>query len=147
MKLAAFLANELKARNNPTDMKAGLVGYVTKLNPLTVSIDNGQTILTEGEQLIISEWFRIRCEIDKTSDLSEGVAADLTSARGVSETHSYGGAPCSMPSAIDYLASAVEKINTELLKHKCDLKVGDMLILQSTNINDRYFVIDKVLGA
>lgn len=55
-------------------------------------------------------------DIDKTEALSSGVPSDLSSARGVSETHSYGGASCNMPSAIDYVAQAIEKV--DILKWK-----------------------------
>lgn len=140
-------AKMFKERENPPDYKEGLHGIVKVVEPLQVILEDGKLELDEGDELIISEWFRFRCNIDKTTALSAGVPSDLDSARGVTETHSYTpNAPCNMPSAISYTSSAIEKICAELLALKCDLKVGDKLILVPTNVQDKYFVMDKVLN-
>ena len=34
------LAEQIKSRNNPTDLKAAIIGVVVNLEPLTVGIDN-----------------------------------------------------------------------------------------------------------
>lgn len=99
--LAKILKFELKQRNNPTDLKAVNIGVVEQLSPLIVSISENKILLEENEELIISEWFRFRCNINKTGKLSSGVPSDLDtskaecdSASGVSEVHSFGGSPC-----------------------------------------------------
>lgn len=157
--LAKILKSELKQRNNPTDLKAVNIGVVEQLSPLTVSILEKKVLLKEGDELIISEWFRFRCNIDKTTKLSAGVPADLGtsesecgSASGVTEIHSFTGTPCQMPDAIAYLInaiaatnSAVTKVNTELLALKCNLAKGDLVVVGSLEQTDRYILIDKVL--
>ena len=60
------LAKQFKKRDNPSDLKEGHIGRVINLDPLQVSIENGQIILTAGDQLIISEWFQKRWDIDKS---------------------------------------------------------------------------------
>lgn len=143
--LADILVGELKKRDNPTDLKTGIIGVVKQLEPLVVSINEGAINLTENDNLLISEWFRFRCNINKTEALSSGVPEDLSNAEAVTETHSYTGSPCNMPSAISYLAAAITKVNTELLALKCVLAVGDKVIISSLEQTDLYIVIDKVL--
>ena len=143
--LHTVLKSALIERNNPLDMTEIVIGKVEQLSPIIVSINETKTLLEENEELFISEWFRFRCDIDKTEALSSGVPSDLSSARGVTETHSYGGASCNMPSAIDYVAKAIEKVTAELLALKCDLKKGDLVVLGSLEQLDKYILIDKVL--
>ena len=139
------LANEFKKRDNPSDFKEALKGVVICLNPLTVHIENGQATLTQGDQLIISEWFQKRWDIDKTTALSVDVPDLLSEAKAVTEIHSYTpNNSCNMPSAISYLASAIEKINAELFALKLDLKLKDVVILLPSDVTDKYFIIDKV---
>ncbi len=139
------LKNSIKKCQNPTDLKPSIIGKVVQLSPVIVSISEDKILLEENNELFISEWFRFRCDIDKTSALSSDVPSDLSSARGISETHSYGGAGCGMPSAIDYVAKAIESVTSELLALKCDLKVGDFVVLGSLEQLDKYILIDKVL--
>lgn len=143
--LMEILSGELKKRNNPTDLKPSIIGVVKQLSPLIVSIEDGAINLTEDDNLLISEWFRFRCNIDSTRALSSTVSSDVESAKGVTETHSYTGAACNMPSAISYLADAITNINTELLALKCKLALGDKVIISSLEQTDMYLVIDKVL--
>ena len=143
--LVEVLKNSINNCKNPTDLKPSIIGKVVQLSPVIVSINEGKILLEENEELFISEWFRFRCNIDKTSKLSGGVPSDLSSARGVSETHSYSGASCNMPSAIDYVAKAIEKVTAELLALKCDLKTGDLVVLGSLEQLDKYILLDKVL--
>lgn len=144
--LIQMLAKSLKERDNPTDLKPSIIGVVKQLSPLIVSINDGAILLTEDDNLLISEWFRFRCNIDQTEALSSGVPSDLESAKGVTETHSYTGSPCTMPDAISYLADAITKVNTELLALKCRLALGDKVIISSLEQTDMYLVIDKVLN-
>ena len=139
------LKEKLKERNNPTDLKSIVIGKVVKLEPLTVSIYEDKVLLTENDELYISEWFRFRCNIDKTKRLSEDVPNELSNALAVSETHSFTGTPCGMPSAISYLSNAINCINAELLALKCDLKTGDLVSVGSLEQLDRYILLDKVL--
>ena len=153
------LAGELKTRDNPVDLKSGIIAKVEQLTPVKVSYSDGKIMLTEGEELIISEWFRFRCNIDKTQRLSSEVVnliassnSDCSSAEGVSETHSYTGASCNMPTAIAYLSSAIQSTNNavidnknELLALKCNLKIGDFVLLASLDQKDRFVLIDKIL--
>jgi len=157
--ISKILKNELNKRNNPTDLKSIHIGTVVNLSPLTVSIYEGKVILTENDNLFISEWFRFRCDIDKTSALSQDVPNYLSasqsayeSAKEVTETHSANGLPCDMPSAITLLATAIENsnsaissVNTELLQLKCVLAVGDFVTIGSLEQLDRFILIDKVL--
>ncbi len=144
--LAQILASELKKRNNPTDLKPSIIGIVKQLSPLIVSIEDGAFLLTEDDNLLVSEWFRFRCNIDQTGALSSDVPASLESAKGVTETHSQSGTPCTMPDAISYLADAITSINTELLALKCNLALGDEVVISSLEQTDIYIVIDKVLN-
>ena len=143
--LTTVLKSALNERNNPTDLKEIHIGKVEQVSPVIASISEGKIQLEENDELIISEWFRFRCNIDKTTKLSEGVPDDLTNARAVTETHSYTGTSCNMPSAVDYLAQAIEKVTGELLALKCDLKVGDLVIIGSLEQLDKYILLDKVL--
>lgn len=102
-----LIANELRKRNNPSDLKSSIIGKVVNLNPIIVSITDGYILLRENEELEISEWFRFRSNIDKESSLSSDVPTALQNAQNVTETHSYGGATCGMPRAIEYLASEI----------------------------------------
>lgn len=143
--LTNVLKGALKSRNNPTDLKAINIGTVVKLEPLTVALYEGKVLLRENNELYISEWFRFRCNINKTEWLSKTVPEDLQNAKGVKETHSYGGAPCQMPDAIEYLTDAIVCVATELLALKCDLKLGDYVAVGSLEQTDRYILLDKVL--
>ena len=125
-------------------MKPAIIGKVEKLNPIIVSTNEGKALWEENEELYISEWFRFRCDIDKTKALSESVPNELNTAQQVSETHSFTSTPCTMPNAILNLSNAINYINTELLALKCELKVGDLVILGSLEQLDKYILLDKV---
>lgn len=143
---AKMLAKELKDRNNPIDFKEGIFAIVKQVEPVVLSCEDGQIQLIENDNLFISEWFRFRCNINKTTALSAGVPEDLESAQGVTETHSYTpNNPCNMPNAISYLASAITKINTEFLQLKCDLKIGDKVVVLPLDIDSKYILLDKIL--
>lgn len=142
--LIDILTNSLKERNNPVDLKPAYVGKIISLEPISVSIFSGEITITENEELYISEQFQKRCEIDKTSALSSDVISLLNNAANVTEIHSNGGGACNMPTAISYLKTAIEKINTELLNLKCDLKIGDYVLIGSLEQQDRFILLDKV---
>ena len=153
------LAKELEKRNNPTDMKTSIIGKVVQLNPVIVAINEGLILLKEGDQLEISEWFRFRCNINKTDSLSSSVPDklsssndDCSSAENVSEIHSYTGSDCNMPDAIKSLSSAIQStnealllVNGELLALKCILEVGDFVAVASLEEYGKYVLLDKVL--
>ena len=139
------LKTELLKRNNPTDLKSAILGKVEQINPIIVSILDGNVQLKENDHLEISEWFRFRCNIDKESTLTTDVPSALKNAQNVKETHSQGGATCGMPRAIEYLATAINKINTELLALKCNLALGDYVSVASLEETDKYILLDKVL--
>lgn len=143
--IVEVLKKKLNERNNPVDLKSVIIGKVVKLEPLTVSIYEDKVYLTENDELYISEWFRFRCNIDKTKRLTDDVPNELTSAQSVTETHSFTGSPCGMPNAINYLVNAINCINAELLALKCDLKTGDLVSIGSLEQLDRYILLDKVL--
>ncbi len=143
--LIFILKNELKSRNNPVDLKSVYIGKVTNLSPVEVVIFNGKVTLTEGDDLFISEQFRLRCNIDKTSALTTDVPDLLNYAKQITETHSNNGTACQMPEAVANLSNAIEKINTELLNLKCDLKIGDYVAVTSLEQLDRFLLTDKVL--
>ncbi len=158
--LTTILKQALNSRNNPKDFKAIHIGKVINLNPLTVSIYEGKVQLKENVDMYISEFFRFRCNINKTSELTTQFENDITlstqnctSAEGVSEIHSFTpNLPCTMPSAIAYLSTAIQntnnaikRVNKELLELKCDLKIGDLVELGSLEQTDRFILLDKVL--
>lgn len=140
-----YLAKEIKSRDNPTDLKEVAIGFVANLEPVTVTTDGGAFTFTENNNLFISEQFRLRCDIDKTFDLSLNVPNLLTQAMSVQEIHSFTQLPCNMPQAIEKLAQAIEKVNTELLQLKCDLKIGDLVAVASLEQLDMYILTDKVI--
>jgi len=141
-----FLAKEIKKRDNPTDLKEVVFGFVSSIEPLKVTTEGGAFTLSEGNDLFVSEQFRFRCNIDKTSALSSDVPSLIENAKSVSETHSFTGSPCSMPSAVDYLSQAIEKINAELLALKCEIEVGDKVILAPLgDMYGKYILLDKVI--
>ena len=114
-----LLADNLKKRDNPKDLKSGIIARVEKIDPLViVSYADGKIMLTENEELLISEFFRLRCNIDKTGVLSSSVPDNTDNAEAISETHSYTGSPCQMPDAISYLAGAILGVRDELLALK-----------------------------
>lgn len=141
----SLFAKEFGKRNNPTDMKSGIIGKVVQVEPVIVSIDNGKVLLKENNELEISEWFRFRCNIDKEGKLSSDVPSDTDNAEAVSETHSYTGSACAMPNAISYLASAILGVRDELLALKCELNKGDYVSVSSLEENGKYVLLDKVL--
>jgi hypothetical protein len=142
-----ILADKFKGCENPTDLKSAILARVEQITPLViVSYADGKIMLTENDELLISEFFRLRCNIDKTGVLSSSVPSDTDSAEAISETHSYTGAPCNMPDAVSYLAGAILKVRDELLALKCDLKIGDHVVIVSLEQKDRYLLVDKVLN-
>lgn len=143
--LINILKNELKSRNNPIDLKPVYIAKVVNLSPVQVAIYDDKIILTEDDDLLISEQFRLRCNIDKTTALSSDVPNLLNEAKQVTENHSFSGSPCNMPQAIEKLAQAIEKVNTELLQLKCDLKIGDLVAVASLEQLDMYILTDKVI--
>lgn len=143
--LINVLKGALKGRDNPIDLKPVYIGKIVNLSPIKVSIFDGKVILTEDDDLYISEQFRLRCNIDKTSALSSDVPNLLEQAKQVTETHSASGSPCNMPQAIDFLAQAITKVSTEILNLKCDLKFGDKVILAPLqDMHGAYVLIDKI---
>ncbi len=141
------LAGALKERDNPKDLKSGIIARVEQVAPLViVSYADGKIMLTENDELLISEFFRLRCNIDATGVLSETVPENTDNAEAITETHSYTGTACNMPDAISYLAGAIIGIRNELLALKCDLKIGDNVVLASLEQKDKYILIDKVLN-
>ena len=140
-----LISKELNKRNNPSDMKSGIIGKVVQVKPVIVSIDNGKVLLKENNELEISEWFRFRCNIDKEGKLSSDVPSDTDSAEAVSESHSFTGTACAMPNAISYLANAILGVRDELLALKCELNKGDYVSVSSLEENGKYILLDKVL--
>ena len=143
--LTSVLKDALNKRNNPVDYKAIHLAKVVKLDPLIVSIYDNHILLEENVELYISEWFRFRCNIDKDGTLSSVVPDNLQYAKSITEAHSFTGAPCSIPEAISYLASAISGVNSELFALRCDLKLGDYVAVGSLEQTDRYILLDKVL--
>ena len=143
--LTSVLKRHIRLCKNPTDLKAINIAKVVKLEPLTVSLYEGKVLLREDNELYISEWFRFRCNIDKDGTLSSVVPDNLQYAKSITEAHSFTGAPCSIPEAISYLASAISGVNSELFALRCDLKLGDYVAVGSLEQTDRYILLDKVL--
>ena len=84
-----LVADEFKKRNNPTDLKSAILAKVEQITPLViVSFADGKIMLTENDELYISEFFRLRCNIDKTGMLSSTVPSETDSAKSIQEVHS-----------------------------------------------------------
>lgn len=143
--ITTVLKSALNARNNPTDLKAIIIGVVQQVSPVIVGINENKILLEENNELLISEWFRFRCNIDKTGVLSSTVPTNTDSAKAITETHSYTGTSCQMPDAIFYLSSAILGVRNELLALKCDLKIGDYVAVGSLEQLDKYILLDKLL--
>jgi hypothetical protein len=144
-KLGLQLAKALKERNNPSSYKEITIATVQTVEPLQLSVANAQIMLSEElGNLYIPEWFLFRCNIDKTGVLSGNVPSDTDNAEAVSETHSYTGSACQMPTAISDLASAILGVRNELLALKCTLKVGDKLLVAPLESDSDYVIIDKL---
>lgn len=141
-----ILSKEFKKRNNPLDLKSSIIGKVAQVSPIIIQIEDGKILLTENEELEISEWFRFRCNIDTENALSSSVPENLKNAANISETHSQGGAPCNMKNAISFLSEAINSINTELLALKCNLNQGDYVAVASLDEEGMYILLDKVLS-
>lgn len=142
----SVLADELNNRNNPKDLKSAIIARVEQITPLIiVSYADGKIMLQEDDELIISEWFRFRCNIDSTGVLSSTVTSELDSAQGIKEVHSYTGADCQMPTAVVHLSNAISGVRDELLALKCNLQIGDNVIIASLEQKDRFILLDKVL--
>lgn len=145
--LAVILAKLNKQNANPASYGECVLAKVINLEPLTLSLANEQIQVCEADAtLIIPEWFQFRCDIDKAGALSSDVPSMTDNAQSINETHSYGGAPCSMPDAVKSLSSAILSINNELLKLKCILNIGDKCILSPLGADSQYVLIDKVKG-
>ncbi len=138
------LALALKERENPVDLKPCIIGKVVELSPVTVQTGEENILLVEDEELQLSEWFKFRCNIDSTGALSSSVPSYLESAKSVTEIHSYTGTACTMPEAISYLAQAIQAVTSELLNLKCELTIGDYVIIASLEETDKFILIDKV---
>jgi len=139
------IARLMQERNNPADLKPSIIGKVVKLDPLTIQIEDGKVLLVENEELEISEWFRFRCNIDKTGALSSDIPSFLNSAKNIQEVHSQGGAACNMSKAINYLCNAVNAITNELLSLKCTLQLDDYVSIASLEELNKYILTDKVI--
>lgn len=138
------LHEQFKGCANPPNYKEAIIAKVVTAEPLSLHIDGEKNLLIEGENLLISEGFRFRCNIDKTTALSVDVVNALNSANSINIQHT-NGSSCVTNGAIDYLITAITKINSELLAYKCDLKIGDYVIICPTEISEKYIVIEKVL--
>ena len=80
------LAGALKERDNPKDLKSGIIARVEEVEPLViVSFADGKIMLTENDELLISEFFRLRCNIDATGVLSETVPENTDNAEAITE--------------------------------------------------------------
>lgn len=144
-KLALKLAKEFKKRNNPSSYKELTIATVQAIEPLQLTVANSQILLSEElGNLFIPEWFTFRCNIDSTGMLSETVTSETDSAQAVTETHSQGGAPCNMPNAIANLSNAILAVRDELLALKCELKIGDKLIVAPLESDSEYVIVDKL---
>ncbi len=142
---AEIISKEFKKRDNPVNLKPTIIGKVVQISPIIVQIKNGKILLTENEELEISEWFRFRCDIDTGGALSSNVPNNLENAKNVTEIHSESGANCQMPDAIASLASAILGVRDELLALKCNLKQGDYVSIASLDETNKYILLDKVL--
>jgi hypothetical protein len=77
--LPEVLKNALNSRNSPTDLKPAIIGVVKQVSPVIVTIEDGKIDLEENDELEISEWFRFRCDINKTNALSQTVVDKISS--------------------------------------------------------------------
>ena len=151
------IAKELKKRNNLTDDIKAIEAVVKSVSPLKLSIASGQ-ILLDSSNLITSEWFNFRQNIDTSEVLSSQIPDLLTEAenfctqaKSVTIVHSASGSPCEVANSLDYISQAISKISEsitktadEILALKMELNVGDKVLIVPTSKTDIYCVIDKV---
>jgi len=131
------------------------------LDPVQVHIEDGQITLTDGDQLVIPEWFQKRWDIDKTFALSAQIPENLAqeqascltaetalSAYISSEPPDIALATVTLDSitsisqAISDVSDGITALKTELLNLKLDLQINDMVILLPGAT--KYYLIDKV---
>ena len=141
---AEMLSNEMAKRNNPNDLKSGIIGKIVQVEPIIVSIDNGKILLSENEELEISEWFRFRCKLGKNADDENEV--DTTVSTAIKDlTGSCDAKVCNLSSVVSSFKIAINSIKNELLALKCDLKKNDFVSVASLEENGKYILLDKVL--
>ena len=134
------LANRIKNNENPSDLKPCIIGKVVKLEPITVQIECERILLTEGDELIVSEWFTFRKNIDKTSALSN-VPNKLTTALSSGACTAPG---CTISTVLSNICTEIKNINAELKQLKLDLQLNDLVLIGSLEETDKYILIDKV---
>ncbi len=151
------LAKLFKERNNPVEFKPQ-EAVIISLSPVKVSILNGQVVLEENKQLVISEWFQKRWDIDKagalSSDLPNLLTTALNNAAQAADTiviDDYSGAQCEVMGAIDQINAAVIALSqaitinkTELLQLKLDLQLNDRVLIVPAEKEDIFYLVDKI---
>ena len=166
-------AKEFKKRNNTNDFKP-CIAVVVGLAPLKLSVLGGEVMLTEADNLIITEWFKKRCDIDKTFALSVDVPAKLAEAQteslaycelaqsGLTAYINIQPPPIDVPLATVVLASvgeisqaisqvlskvssSITDLKTEILNLKLTLAIGDYVLVIPSAESDKFFLVDKVL--
>lgn len=135
------LKNELQKRNNPTDLKANIIGKVVQLEPIIVSISDGHVLLKENDHLEISEWFRFRCNIDKTKSFTNSVSTAVDGANSLT----CGGEGCNIGTSVSNIITALQDVSNALNALKCNLALGDYVTVASLEETDKYVLLDKVL--
>lgn len=147
------IAKQFKKRDNPKDFKPS-EAIVISLSPIVVTVLDSKVKLVENKNLIISEWFKKRWDIDKTKALSIDIPDFLNQAnKYLNENkdpqtvpvHSQSGKPCTIITITQLLTNAIQVINSELLALKLDLKINDKVIIVPSSQDDIFFLIDKVL--
>ena len=135
------LKNELEKRNNPTDLKSAIIGKVVQLDPIIVSISDGNVLLHENKHLKVSEWFKFRCDIDETKPFTNSVSIAVDKAK----TPTCGGEGCNIGSIVSNLATALQNVSNALYTLKCNLALGDLVTVTSLEEDGKYVLLDKVI--
>lgn len=120
-----ILANNLNNMKNPKRIGTS-IGKVVGLSPLTVSIAGGTVLLTEGEELTVSERLK-----DKTYacslKISGGTLSGTLNGESVSITN-------------------VSLNNTAEITIKPDIQIGDELVVIPMENEQSWIAIDRIGG-
>lgn len=121
-----MLANNLKQMRNPKHIGAS-IGTVVKVSPLTVSIAGGSILLTEGEELHVSERLKDK-KYDCTIKIEDGSITGTLNGDSVT-------------------ISDVAMNQDAEITIKPDIKKGDYIFVVPMNGEQMWVAVDRVGGS
>lgn len=121
-----MLANNLKQMRNPKHIGAS-IGIVVKVSPLTVSIAGGSILLTEGEELHVSERLKDK-KYDGTIKIEDGSITGTLNGDSVT-------------------ISDVAMNQDAEITIKPEIKKGDYIFVVPMNGEQMWVAVDRVGGS